>query len=135
MEGAFREVPILGPESSINVLKEFGAATGNHRLQKHGNSVDGRISRDRALEATQNGRNIMVFTIVMIIFLADVSSWQLSLPLIFSNSLTSRRDRASLGIHSQVHVQYWSGSLGVFDRKAYASAIRSEEHTSELQSR
>jgi hypothetical protein len=37
--------------------------------QKHANSVEVRISRDRALEAAQQGRTILVFTIVTIIFL------------------------------------------------------------------
>ena len=95
MEGAFRGLSALGDETKTNLSKSFAQQQKMvdsklldiNRMekavksvydnlfevldlkQKHANSIEVRISRERALEATQQGRTIMVFTIVTIIFL------------------------------------------------------------------
>jgi hypothetical protein len=95
MERAFRDSSTLGHEKKFNMLRSLaqqqrmidsklldidrmdkGVKSVYNNLfevldlkQKHANSVEVRISRDRALEAAQQGRTIMVFTIVTIIFL------------------------------------------------------------------
>jgi Mg2+ and Co2+ transporter CorA len=67
--------------------------------QKHANFVEVRISRDRALEAVQRGRTIMMFTVVTIIFLPTVFMATFFVINIFE--FPYAKDRASLGIRSQ----------------------------------
>ena len=95
MQGAFERISALGDETKASLSKSFAqqqrmvdsklldinrmdkAVKGVYDnlfevldlKQKHANSVEVRLSRDRAMEAAKQGRTIMVFTIVTIIFL------------------------------------------------------------------
>jgi hypothetical protein len=95
MQGAFKRISALGDETEANLSKSFAQQQRMidsklldiNRMdkavksvydnlfevldlkQKHANSIEVRLSRDRAMEAAQQGRTIMVFTIVTIIFL------------------------------------------------------------------